>query len=1048
MVKTAEDTKGLLAYIADLNKRYNKGNATEHTYRPALQRLLESLTSGLSVTNEPRRTDCGAPDYIVTKNDIPIGYVEAKDIGIDLNAKAHREQFTRYKKSLNNLIITDYIRFLLFVDGEPVTSATIGLLDNDGIEADKSQFEAFAALIDKFTGYKGQTIHSSEQLSKIMAVKAQFLANTIYEALSNDPKDKNGNAAQNTLRGQLEGLQRILIHDLAERTFSDIYAQTIAYGLFAARLNSNPSSVFTRGTAAQFIKPSNPFLRSFFQYIAGLDLDERIQWIVDDLADIFNAVDIAAINKEFCEAEHDPIIHFYETFLSEYDWDLRKERGVWYTPQPIVRFIVQAVDDILTQDFKLSKGLANASKIKMDKEKKEYHRVQILDPATGTGTFIAEVINNVYRRFENQAGMWQSYAADDLLPRIFGFEVLMAPYTIAHIKLDMALQKTGYKHPPKTRQQIYLTNSLEMSQEKSQMRLEFVEWLSNEANEATNIKQNVPVMVVLGNPPYSGESQNTGLHVSWLDDLMNDYKKEPGTEEKLNERNYKWLNDDYVKFIRYGQHFIEKSDGGVLAFINNHSFLDNPTFRGMRYNLLKTFDKIYVLDLHGNAKKKEAAPDGGKDTNVFDIQQGVSINLFVKSGHKAKNALAEVFHYDLYGERADKFKFLSDNNLKSVKWQKLEPREPLYFFVPKDFSFFEEYKNGFGVLELFAVNSVGIVTARDNFTIHNTAESLKNTINKFIRLDIETARKEFDLGKDVRDWSVAGAKSDLTSKPDFSKIVEINYRPFDTKFTYYTGHSKGFHCMPRENVMRHFLNGENVGLMVCRQQKTSGFYHCLVHCGLVESSFVSNNTSEIGSSFPLYLYPEPAFKAAGETRRPNLNEAIIGEISRLTKLRFTAEKESAEKTFAPIDVLDYIYGVLHSPAYRERYKEFLKIDFPRVPYPESAKDFRAWVAFGGKLRRLHLMEDVEPKDGIAEFPVRGSNEVENLKYADGKVFINGAQYFNRVPPEAWVFYIGGYQPAQKWLKDRKGQVLNHKDVEHYRKIVRVLLETEKLMRNK
>jgi predicted helicase len=933
-----------------------------------------------------------------------------------LNDKTHREQFDRYKKSLNNLIITDYVHFQLFVDGEPVTSATIGLLDNNGIEADKSQFEVFFALIDKFIGYNGQTIHTSEILSKIMASKAQFLANTIYEALSNDPKDKNGGAAQNTLRGQLEGLQRVLIHDLSERTFSDIYAQTIAYGLFAARLNSNPSSVFTRGTAGQFIKPSNPFLRSFFQYIAGFDLDERIQWIVDDLADIFNSVDIAAISEEFNKAEHDPIIHFYETFLSEYDWDLRKERGVWYTPQPVVRFIVQAVDDILTQDFKLSNGLANASKIKMDKEKKEYHRVQILDPATGTGTFIAEVINNVYSRFKNQAGAWQSYAADDLLPRIFGFEVLMAPYTIAHLKLDLTLQKTGYKDPPKTRQQIYLTNSLEVSQKQGQIKLEFAEWLSNEANEAANIKQNVPVMVVLGNPPYSGESQNSGLQVSWLDNLLDDYKKEPATKEKLKEKNSKWLNDDYVKFIRYGQHFIEKSDGGILAYINNHSFLDNPTFRGMRYNLLKTFDKIYVLDLHGNTKKKEAAPDGGNDTNVFNIQQGVSINLFVKSGHKAKNALAEVFHYDLYGERADKFKFLSDNNLKSVKWQKLEPREPQYFFVPKDFSFLEEYEKGFGVQELFPVNSVGIVTAKDTIFINSD----KNELLKNIKTHFKTA-------------------------PDENFIKTVNYRPFDTLYIYFDVKKIE---RARENVMRHFLNGENVGLMVCRQQKTSGFYHCLVHCGLVESSFVSNNTSEIGSSFPLYLYPEPAFKAAGETRRPNLNEAVIGEISRLTKLRFTIEKETTAKTFAPIDVLDYIYGVLHSPAYRERYKEFLKIDFPRVPYPESAKDFRAWAAFGGKLRRLHLMEDVESKEGIANFPVIGSNEVEKLKYAEDKVFINDEQYFDHVPPEAWGFYIGGYQPAQKWLKDRKGQVLNHKDVEHYRKIVRVLLETEKLMRNK
>ena len=1045
MVKTAEDTKGLLAYIADLNKRYNKGNATEHTYRPALQRLLESLTSGLSVTNEPRRTDCGAPDYIVTKNDIPIGYVEAKDIGIDLNAKAHREQFDRYKKSLNNLIITDYIRFLLFVDGELVTSATIGRLDKDGIEADKSQIEAFAALIDKFIGYKGQTISTSENLSKILASKAQFLANTIHEALLNDKKN---NVTQNTLFGQLDGLKKVLIHDLSDRAFSDIYAQTIAYGMFVARLNSNTSGAFTRYTAAQSIKPSNPFLRSFFQYVAGYDLDERIQWIVDDLADIFNYADIDAITREFDEAKHDPIVHFYETFLSEYDWDLRKERGVWYTPQPVVRFIVQAVDDILTQDFKLPRGLANASKIKGGKEKKGYHRVQILDPATGTGTFIAEVVNNVYRRYKNQAGVWQSYATNDLLPRIFGFEVLMAPYTIAHLKLDLTLQKTGYKHPPKTRQQIYLTNSLEVSQEKSQTRLEFAEWLSNEANEATNIKQNVPVMVVLGNPPYSGESQNTGLHVSWLDDLLNDYKKEPGTEEKLNERNPKWLNDDYVKFIRYGQHFIEKSEGGVLAFINNHSFLDNPTFRGMRYNLLKTFDKIYVLDLHGNAKKREAAPDGGKDTNVFDIQQGVSINLFVKSGHKVKDSLAEVFHYDLYGERADKFKFLSNNSLKSVKWQKLEPREPLYFFVPKDFSLLGEYGRGFGILDLFPLNSLGLITKRDSLSVSYSEKELIDKITFFLdgKTPIQAACNHFNVPlMDNDKWNASMSRANVDVKNIKKYIADVLYRPFDERKVFY---NEWFVARLNIKTLRHLQN-DNHALIIGRQGQAVGDVGGW-NIIFITDSIVDQNVFYRGGGtvFPLYLYPEPAFAAAGETRNPNFNDAIIGEISRLTKLRFTAEKESAEKTFAPIDVLDYIYGVLHSPAYRNRYKEFLKSDFPRVPYPESAKDFWAWVAFGGKLRRLHLMEDVEPKENIANFPVRGSNEIEKLKYADGKVFINGTQYFNHVPLEAWEFYIGGYQPAQKWLKDRKGQVLENNDIEHYQKIVRVLSETEKLMRNK
>jgi predicted helicase len=436
----------------------------------------------------------------------------------------------------------------------------------------------------------------------------------------------------------------------------------------------------------------------------------------------------------------------------------------------------------------------------------------------------------------------------------------------------------------------------------------------------------------------------------------------------------------------------------------------------MRYNLLKTFDKIYIFDLHGDVEKNKTSPGGKNDTNVFNIPKGVSINIFVKSGHKAKNTLAEVFHYDMYGERADKFNFLSKNNLKDVHWQKLEPHEPQYFFVPKDFSLLEEYSKGFGIQELFQVNSVGVVTGKDCVFVNVHEDALLKNMRKF-----------------------------LDTNPDNTLVQRIDYRPFDTRYIYFDAKKI---ARARENVMQHLLFGENVGL-IFKRGFTEDAPPVFVSTNIINFRLWSRHGMQGGDYIaPLYLYPEPAFQAAGDTRRPNLNEAIIGEISRLTKLRFTAEKETAEKTFAPIDVLDYIYGVLHSAAYRERYKEFLKIDFPRVPYPESAKDFRTWAAFGGKLRRLHLMEDVEPKEGIANFPVRGSNEVENLKYADGKVFINGAQYFNRVPPEAWVFYIGGYQPAQKWLKDRKGQALNHKDVEHYQKIVRVLLETEKLMRNK
>ena len=408
--------------------------------------------------------------------------------------------------------------------------------------------------------------------------------------------------------------------------------------------------------------------------------------------------------------------------------------------------------------------------------------------------------------------------------------------------------------------------------------------------------------------------------------------------------------------------------------------------------------------------------------------------------------LAQVFHYDLYGKRAEKYSFLLNNNLHTVPWHELELSEPQYFFVAKDFSMKKEYEKGFSVQELFPINSVGIVTARDNFTIHNTAQAVKSTINEFLKLDVEAARSRFDLEKDTRDWSVEGAKKDLTSNPDYSRIVEINYRPFDKRFTYYTGKSKGFHCMPRGNVMQHFFKGENLGLIVSRQC-VNDWRYVFVSKEIVDFN-LTGTAGRFGSGyvFPLYLYPENDKLFAGGTRKPNLNEEIIDDISRRIGARFINEYEEDEDVFSPIDVLDYIYAVLHSPMYREKYKEFLKIDFPRVPYPDGHETFWHLKFLGEKLRRLHLMEGVEPQEGMANFPIAGSNVVEKLQYVGDKVFINDTQYFDHVPPKVWNFYIGGYQPAQKWLKDRKGRMLGYDDVVHYQRIVRVLKETVEVMK--
>ena len=984
-------TDEIKIYISELNSKYKEGITTEHSFRGALETLLKKMTN-LTVVNEANHIHCGAPDLTLLQKNIPVGYVESKDIGKNLNSKDYKNQFDRYKKALDNLIITDYVTFQLFEDEYLVTEITIGKILPNKIEPQPDSFHAFAEMIKHFSLYNGKAIKDSQKLAEYMAAKTQLLAEVIEKTIAN--KDDN-----NSLRQQLKGFQQVLLPTMTDMQFADIYAQTIAYGMFVARLQDSSNAHFTRQQAATLIPLSNPFLRNLFQYIAGFDLDENIRWIVDSLADMFNYVDVADIHKEFESKDKDPFLHFYEDFLTKYDKNLKTARGAYYTPLAVVKFIVQAVDDILKQDFNISAGLADTAMVE------QFHRVQILDPATGTGTFLAEIVRSIYRQFANNAGMWHDYVKNHLIPRLNGFEIMMSPYTMAHLKMEMILQETGYisqqEGGSSGRLHIYLTDALEDPKQIIEQ-IPFAQWLSNEANEAAKVKNNIPVMVVLGNPPYSVSSQNKG---KWINDLLNDYKK------GLDERNIQPLSDDYIKFIRFGQYFIEKNGEGVLAYISNNSFIDGLIHRQMRKSLLGTFDKIYILDLHGNSNKKEVCPDGSKDENVFDIMQGVSINIFVKTSNST--VLADVFHFDLYGKRQGKYNFLLDNNLQTVKWKEIQTQSPNYFFVPKDFSLQEEYEKGFKINELLPINVNGIVTGNDA---------------QFISLEKFNENNQ-----------------------------KILYRPFDVRFIDY---DRNKIQRSRYKVMQHLIKLDNIALCTCRQQSTFDFQHILVSKHIIDKCTVSMQTKEATYIFPLYLYPETDKLFIGEKRKPNLNETIVNEISQRTGLQFAEEKEETENTFAPIDVLDYIYAILHSPTYRERYKEFLKIDFPRVLYPNNTEQFWKLVQLGSKLRRLHLMENVEPQSGMADFPITGSNEVEKPQFVChsaldaeslvntnvGRVYINDTQYFENVSLAAWNFYIGGYQPAQKWLKDRKGRTLGYDDIRHYQRMIRVLKETGEVMR--
>lgn len=1001
----------LHSYIKNLNTQYTSGKATEHSYRPLLKNLLESLLPKLNIINEPKRQACGAPDYILTLADLPIGFIETKDINDkDLKGEksknGNKEQFDRYKKSLTNLIFTDYLTFHFYRNEELLHSVTIGKVTDKGITPLPENFDTFLTYIQNFGSFQPSGIAKAEDLVTLMAAKAQLLSKIIEKALNED----HTKGIQTDLTDQLTAFSNVLIHDISAKDFADMYAQTITYGLFTARYHDPTLPTFSRQEAYQLLPASNPFLKKLFGYIAGMEVDTRISWVIDDLVQMYLACDVAQMLASYGkDATKDPIVHFYEDFLEAFDPQVRKALGVWYTPLPVVNFMVRTLDTLLKEQFHLPQGIADTSKIKVqtqqdnkvagfDIEEKEYHRVQILDPATGTGTFLAQIIEYIAQQFKEQQGIWQNYVQEHLLPRLNGFELLMASYAIAHLKLDMLLSQTQITEST-NRIQIYLTNSLE--EPTPDRSLPLARWLSDEANEANRIKRDTPVMCVIGNPPYNGSSTNKG---SWIMNLMEDYKKEPNTKNKLAERNPKWINDDYVKFIRFGAHFIEKNGNGILIYINPHGFLDNPTFRGMRYHLLKTFDSIHTIDLHGNSRKKETTPNGETDENVFNIMQGVSINIFVKKPNPKNSELAKVYHYDLYGKRTEKLAFLSENNLHTIPFTQLSPTAPNYLFVPKDDTLLAEYNQGFSITELFKINSVGVVTGNDAVLVDTDKQTLLSNVKEAYT---------------------------IASEPTNTK--KITYRPFDIRYIYW---DTSLVTRSREKIMQHFIKGNNIGLVVKRGFSEEKAVPAMVTNTIIDFRSWSRAGMQGGDYvFPLYLYlqGEGHFKDTLD-KIPNLNPKILKKLGG-----------------DPLTAFDYCYGVLHDKNYREQYKEFLKIDFPRIPYPKDEEELQHYATIGKHLRELHLLESPQLQALITSFPIAGNNTITEIKWVNtgqkdkGNVYINDTQYFADVPFKAWEAYIGGYQPAQKWLKDRKGQTLSYNDIIHYQQMIVALQKTQEII---
>ena len=966
-------------YVKELQDAVSLGNATEHTHRPALQTLLQSAVDGIVATNEPKRVECGAPDYAVIRNldSRIVGYVEAKDIGVslaDIERDSHRtnpsttngQQFKRYRNSLPNLLLTDYTEFRWYVDGQHRAAARLAEPDGSGNPVLRQVGIAETdALLSDFLKHNLDPVASAEELARHMARLTHLVRDIVAEGfrlgkLSPDVSDL------------YQASKDVLVPDLSQDAFADMFAQTLAYGLFAARVNHD-SGEFHRNDAARHIPQANPFIRRIFSLLSDPALDnEPFAGFVDDLAQLLGNADMEAVLSDFGKraARQDPILHFYETFLAAYDPALRERRGVYYTPEPVVSYIVRAVDHILRQRFNCPDGLADHSTATYETLEyvggeevtvgKQAHRVLVLDPACGTGSFLYGVIDHIREHYRSggNAGMWDGYVKEHLLPRLFGFELLMAPYAMAHLKL--AMQLSGQDLPTESRADwaydlanserlgVYLTNSLEEGELQVPLSGPY-RVIAEEANSAAEIKRDMPIMVVLGNPPYSGHSANASQkdgNLTWIGGLIEDYKQVDG--KGLGERNTKWLQDDYVKFLRFGQHRVHKTGAGILAFITNNGYLDNPTFRGMRQQLMNDFTDIYLLDLHGNSRMQERAPDGGIDQNVFDIQQGVSIAIFVKE--QGKRGPATVFHTELWGTREAKYESLHELDTSAIDWTTLAPESPDYRFKPWDNELGTEYGQWPSAKSIFPKNALGFQTHRDRIAVAYDKVSLYNQVEAYLK-----------------------GKPNSSSWEQYSCVID--YRPFDQRYGYL---STEVADRPRLSVTRHLLE-ENLGLNLVRQTKLPYWSHSMVSRHPTPAVFVE--IKDGSSIFPLYTFPteqsiEQGLYQPGE-RQPNLSSAFTEELERRLSLRFIADgKGDLRKTFGPEDVFHYIYAMIHSPTYRERYDQFLRADFPRVPLVDDAESFRALADLGEQLTGIHLMESSLLNQPAASFPVRGDNVIE------------------------------------------------------------------------
>ncbi|MUU51809.1 type ISP restriction/modification enzyme [Helicobacter pylori] len=1030
--------KEYLEGIKDLTPEKN-----ELTHRPSLYNLLDKLKNHFNkefkIEHEPKKDKQGGqPDFRVSYQGLNIGYIENKRVGTNLSQLLKSDQILKYLELNPNLMLTDYLDFVWVgkdENNEPLIKRGISIASLDELSKPlKPKPQTERDLIGFFKGffnYEAAPITNAKDFANALSAPTKYLK----DALITYQKDTQVSSI-------FKNFKEYLYEELSFEDFSDAFAQTLTYSLFIAKLN-HPFEKINLDNVRSSIPKNFAVIREMADFLKRLDAIKEIQWLLNEILSLINHVDMDSIIKDLND-DKDPYLHFYETFLSTYDPKLREKKGVYYTPDSVVKFIINALDSLLKTHFKDAPlGLKSA----LDNE-----NIKLLDFATGTGTFLLEAFRKALetRKTSDGGTSTKEDKYQNLLKQFYGFEYLIAPYAIAHLNLSQAF-KDEFKKPLKENDalQIILTNTLIQPSEIVAYR-GLSPIFEKELKSAQEIKKNENILIITGNPPYSGASENKGLFewevkatygiepefqtieiekkVKLTDKIQTLLKniqkqKESGSKNALKElknlhskyklqkeKNPKWLLDDYVKFMRFAQNKIEFLGHGLFGFISNNAFLDNPTFRGLRHSLLECYDELYILNLHGNARKKEETPQGAKDENVFNIMQGVSINLFVK---KAQTTKQKIHYYDVYGQRAEKYAFLAQNDLNSINWLELAPREPFYLLIPQETSLLDEYEQGFSVQDMFQISSVGIATGKDRIFIANDTESLKEQVLRYCN--------EFNE----------------------QYIKDIHYRPFDIRKVYYD--TKKLE-RARENTFKHMLPSQqtlktpnqtrkNVALNTPRQLKNNdkSWTQCFISSSINDQG-LSSGGNGAGVNYPLYQF-----------NNPNYTENFTPEFRSFIDKHYSHH-------FEPLEVLGYIYALLYSPNYRKRYEEFLKADYPKILFTNNKDLFRALSLLGIELIGLHVLNQESLNYGfeklkdatIGESCYKEAHDRNPIikkplhNEPEQRLYINHSAYFRGVSEEIHDYMIGGYCVLDKYLKSHKNEPC---DFDHVSNIIKVIART-------